>query len=695
MATKQNILFRSSAKLYLFLLLPLLIMSLIVLKVTNDGLSENSKILTHALAIDGNINRITSLLIQQDDATKAILLNPDELVEFSEAKISAYDEHLLLLKKIYTSSYSKKIKRIIQNLIMIDAKQLKPLDSSILEELFTNQSTAITRYFTEYKPIKEKYSKLVNQLKRVSKEHVQRATISMEQKNRSVITQVLLILCIASIIVAVTIHIMTSRMIRSADNNKKILDTLHEGLFFFDQNGLISDNRSKAVSVLLPGSQQIPSIDLFLAQYCSVNPKDIAECIKLLWHEDDDFFSDFDTIIRMLPKNIHLKLSNGGTKFLELEYKAIKDSHQNLKNILVVISDISETVKANVETRLMTERISRISLAVSNIEAYYNFFEEAIHLFKDSDHKFSKFSHHELPTLKHNLHTLKGILATFEYTGLATDIHQLESLLNDQSEDQKIQRQWDIVKDRWKFESSDIEETLNLNENHLRIQVDKHKLQILNNYVRKQNNKDLKRLVYLLQTNPIKDIFNIYENLIHQLSKKEPNKAVKLNFGSDSDELSFDDIKPIEGVLTHIFRNSFDHGILTTHERENLGKPGYGTIMVSAFIVNHEKIHLIIKDDGEGIDTNLLTEKAIQYGIWDLEQARFATEQDKLDLIFCPNLSTKNNVTEISGRGVGMDAVAETIRHLGGKITVYSEKGIGTQFEITIPFHSGTKAKSA
>ena len=149
----------------------------------------------------------------------------------------------------------------------------------------------------------------------------------------------------------------------------------------------------------------------------------------------------------------------------------------------------------------------------------------------------------------------------------------------------KRKRQWDIVKDRWKFESSDIDDTLDLKENENKTLVEKSKIQLLENFSRSVGNSDLIRLVQNLKTNPVAEIFKPYENHLQHLAARHHEKSDKVRYTSDSNDISFDDIKPIEGVLNHIFNNCFDHGILPAEEREMLGKPGTGTITISAFVV--------------------------------------------------------------------------------------------------------------
>ncbi|MEA3314234.1 MAG: chemotaxis protein CheW, partial [Campylobacterota bacterium] len=137
--------------------------------------------------------------------------------------------------------------------------------------------------------------------------------------------------------------------------------------------------------------------------------------------------------------------------------------------------------------------------------------------------------------------------------------------------------------------------------------------------------------------------------------------------------------------LVHIIRNSLDHGIEPTSEdRIEAGKDPVGYIKVSAKSIG-DKVEIKIEDDGRGIDIQKVLIKAISLGIIKEEDIDIMTEQEKLMMIFNPGLSTKDEVSELSGRGVGTDAVKKTIDELSGKIFLESKSGIGTKLTIELP----------
>jgi two-component system chemotaxis sensor kinase CheA len=134
----------------------------------------------------------------------------------------------------------------------------------------------------------------------------------------------------------------------------------------------------------------------------------------------------------------------------------------------------------------------------------------------------------------------------------------------------------------------------------------------------------------------------------------------------------------------HMMRNAIDHGIEGRAEREAVGKPAVGTIALNAFQKgNHVVIE--IEDDGHGIDTRNLLDVAVRRGLVGTDEARGISRQEILNLVFIPGLSTKSEVSDISGRGVGMDVVKTNIAKLGGAIDLQSEDGIGTKVTVTLP----------
>ncbi len=180
---------------------------------------------------------------------------------------------------------------------------------------------------------------------------------------------------------------------------------------------------------------------------------------------------------------------------------------------------------------------------------------------------------------------------------------------------------------------------------------------------------------------PLKVSFSKYRRLVRDLSAKLGKEADFIMEGHKT-ELDKTLIEELNTPLIHLLRNCVDHGIETTAVRRAMGKPLQGTIILRAQQVGGE-VHIELRDDGAGIDTAKLRQRALEQGL--IESDTELDESELLDLIFLPGLTTADSVDQVSGRGVGMDAVRESIQALRGKIEVRSQPGHWTEFHIQLP----------
>ncbi len=195
--------------------------------------------------------------------------------------------------------------------------------------------------------------------------------------------------------------------------------------------------------------------------------------------------------------------------------------------------------------------------------------------------------------------------------------------------------------------------------------------------------QDLHHNVMQIRMVPIGGIFNRFPRMVRDLSK-ELDKEIDLIIEGAETELDRSIIDELADPLMHILRNAIDHGIETPAERVKKGKSKVGNVLLQAYQKGSEII-IEAEDDGAGLDAERLTRKAIEKGIISSEQAEEMDERDKLHLIFHPGFSTNDEVTDISGRGVGMDVVKRVVESLDGQVFIESEKGIGTRFTISLP----------
>lgn len=194
---------------------------------------------------------------------------------------------------------------------------------------------------------------------------------------------------------------------------------------------------------------------------------------------------------------------------------------------------------------------------------------------------------------------------------------------------------------------------------------------------------DLQTEIMNTRMQPVGNVLSKFERLVRDLSRSQ-NKNVQLSIIGKETELDRTLLEAIKDPLTHILRNSMDHGLETPEEREANGKNPQGHIVIRAF---HEGgyVAIEIKDDGRGINKERVMSKAIEKGLLTEEEAANCNDKQIFNLIFNPGFSTAEKVTNISGRGVGMDVVKTNIEKIGGNVIVESVDGVGSTFKLRIP----------
>ncbi len=199
-----------------------------------------------------------------------------------------------------------------------------------------------------------------------------------------------------------------------------------------------------------------------------------------------------------------------------------------------------------------------------------------------------------------------------------------------------------------------------------------------------------KKIIDSLQDNamnfrmvPVKTLFDKFPRLIRTISK-ELKKEVNLSISGETTEIDKNVIEEIREPLTHIIRNSIDHGLESKDKRLGKGKPGKGTIKISAY-QSGNNINIEIADDGKGLDINKIKKTALKKSLVTEKKLNTLKESQIFSFIFLPGFSTSSNITELSGRGVGLDVVKTNIQKIRGKIAIKTVKDKGMSFIISIP----------
>ena len=182
---------------------------------------------------------------------------------------------------------------------------------------------------------------------------------------------------------------------------------------------------------------------------------------------------------------------------------------------------------------------------------------------------------------------------------------------------------------------------------------------------------------------PIESVVNKFPRMIRDLSRKL-NKSMELYMSGEDTELDRTVVDQIGDPLQHLLRNSADHGLESAEVRKQRGKPEKGAIYLNAFQEGNNVI-IEVSDDGNGIDTEKVKEKAVERGVITPEQAENMSQKEIINLLFIPSFSMAKQITDISGRGVGLDVVRSNIEALGGDVEVSSTLGEGSKFTVRLP----------
>ncbi len=194
---------------------------------------------------------------------------------------------------------------------------------------------------------------------------------------------------------------------------------------------------------------------------------------------------------------------------------------------------------------------------------------------------------------------------------------------------------------------------------------------------------DLQDTIMKVRMVPVASVFSRFPRLVRDLSRKS-GKEVDLVMEGEETELDKSVVEVIGDPLVHLIRNSVDHGVESQEDRIAAGKPVKGRVVLRAYHKGNS-VAIEIEDDGKGIDPDKMREVAIRKGIISAEDAKQLDDREAMELIFAPGFSSAETITDISGRGVGMDVVRTNIKNLKGSVNISSEIGKGTRFTLLLP----------
>lgn len=486
----------------------------------------------------------------------------------------------------------------------------------------------------------------------------------------------------------------TSELSRLNQTMTALLDSLGQGFFIFTADGQILDVSSKACENTIETKP---------------NGKLIWEVLKIPEPKIDGFKKWMQTVfMEMLPFEDlsplgpssfpHSQLRN-----ISLEYHPLRSSEGAIEGVVVVASDITSLVEAQNQAEMEKEHAKLIINLIKSKREVHRFIQEAKELINSASDEISQEKQtYDTDLIFRCLHTLKGGAALFSIKAVADCCHQGENLLAEL----KIKSSAEVIpalrlkcKEVEKHFSQFIGETSEIlgstalsSERQIEVAISK-----LNDIARKVGTLTggstvVQNLLLELAMEPVSRFLSPYNDLVLRLSEKVEKMVNPIEFINGDTMVMPEIYNSLFSTLVHAFRNAVDHGIESPDSRISQGKNAAGQIQILVEVKNKGSLYptllIEIKDDGAGIDPKKIRAKLEKNGF------SVSNEDDSkiIQHIFDSQFSTRDEVTEISGRGVGMDAIKAAAQDLQGHAWVESDLGKGTTLKIEVPYLTDLKA---
>jgi two-component system chemotaxis sensor kinase CheA len=511
----------------------------------------------------------------------------------------------------------------------------------------------------------------------------------------------------------------TNDLKEEKDNISKLLDNMKEVIFIIDDQGIIQSDLVSNYSKNLFG-QEIIGKSVYETLFASI-PKNntlFGEIQSMVTSRGKDL-KEWNKQKEKLPHQVKIK-NNHKVIDVSIRYgEILSDDKTKVKEIVLSLVDITENERLKeLQFNEKKRNIVISELAPEkgrDLEKYKNnlshFFTSARNLISEasriaSGKSVDNINKWDEQLIWTNVHKVKGGSSLFGLKGLSSRLHEEESKFlvfkrgeKKLSEDivlEICESLLAIIEIISEYEStaellfginSDTEkskETRYIEIKKLDV-VDKN-IKLLSEKVNLREMDNVNREWGNLFKSSIIDLLSDFESLVEDTSR-ELGKKTSYRVGGDDIHLTDQFMSKILDSASHLLRNSIDHGIELPKVRAKNGKSKKGTIEVTCLMLD-STFQIKIKDDGRGIDEELIAKRAIKKNLISKEDYNRLLDHEKIYLIFLKGLSSKDEATSISGRGIGMDIVKVNIESLGGKVKVETEKSKGTEFTILIPLGS-------
>lgn len=614
------------------------------------------------------LNTTTTLKVNDDNgkeiATLVVQMNPDFI-------FVGYFGLLLLCILIFmiSFSFSRVIAAMISNIII---KPVTELDKMMKQLADGELEAAMNTEIKLKKPVKEVESLARSSNIIMAKMHdyvntLGNQKLELEAQNTNLQEN------------GKSLEIVNQNLENKNIKLKNILDNVEQGFFMFKQDLHIHNEYSLICEKIFNGSIGNKTFVEVIYPNNKNMQQFIEELLYKLFNTDNN---NRKIYLPLMPEEVTIN-----NRVINIAYKFVRDEKFE-ESIMVIINDITE--KRMLE-KLMDEERSILKMVVKSIIDRDEFLE-LVKEFEEFIYQLnSEVTTFDNEHILRQIHTYKGNFSQYDMVNIVPDLNSLEDKLYEKQSD---------------FTQEDIncDELSNALDKDIQIiisyagkdftregeycYIKKEKLIEIEQKIQQtltiQECNVILPLIKNLRYKSVKELLKTYPGYIMKLSERLEKSIHQIEISGDEVLVDTNYYTKVIKALSHVFRNCIDHGIESEDERLEAGKDIAGEIKCEIKDIGDE-FEIIISDDGRGIDLSNLKQKVIEEGLyldreWDNMNAR-----QQYELIFEQGITTKKEVTYLSGRGVGMSAVKESVSEVGGNITVESESGKGTKFTITLP----------
>jgi HPt (histidine-containing phosphotransfer) domain-containing protein/two-component sensor histidine kinase len=464
-----------------------------------------------------------------------------------------------------------------------------------------------------------------------------------------------------------------------------ILNNLQEGLITIDLDGRVTAETSRAIQEWFG----TPATGEKLAAWMSTKDATFGEWLELSLESVKEGMLPAEVALGQLPTRLKtgdrtyavryqtMDNSEDASTPTSIEQRAVPRSDSNNskapEKILVIIDDITEALNRGGLERYQSDLMQAFQHMMRDKTGFLEFLREA----DDIIRALRAGDYDSLDHLKRLVHTLKGNAAIFGMRCVSETCHSIESAMAE-SDEAPTEAEVADLEQAWRKIRTDIA-TLMGEARERNIEIDDSEYDTILNALRASVDvRTLARMVESWRLEPTGKRLQLIEQQIKGIAERMGKSNVTVLIEPNDLRFNSEHFAPFWSAFIHVLRNTVDHGVEASEERQKRGKPEQSHIKISTAIEGNRFV-VTVEDDGPGVDWERLREKAAELGI------AGSASLESAQLMCIPGLSSKDEVTELSGRGVGMAALADACEPLGGTIEVESELGVGTRITFVFP----------